>query len=65
MKLIIVLMPFLLLAESIHKPHKEEIKQKCKIVCDTKEYRQKEISKAIEYYKNAKGYSFSTKESSN
>lgn len=60
MRLVIFLIPFLLLAETIQKPHKEEPKQKCKIICDSKEYREKEISKAIEYYKNAKEYTFIT-----
>ncbi len=30
----------------------------CRLVCDKKVYKEQEISEAIEFYKNSKGYGF-------
>lgn len=56
MKFLLLLVPFLLYAETIYKSSDTKKKVDCKIVCDKREYKEKQISKAIEFYKNSKEY---------
>jgi len=60
----ILLLPTLLFCEKIHY-NKSEIADKrvhrkiqCRWVCDKKLYREKEIAKAVSFYKNSKYYKF-------
>ena len=68
--LTILLISLVLFGEKIHETkvapcHEQETqnkKIKCRCVCDKKAYREKEIARAVSFYKNSKRYRF-TKES--
>jgi len=65
-KILFLLLPSLLLSEHIHSKEKtngsQDVKKsskiKCRWVCDKKSYREKEIVKAISFYKHSKYYKF-------
>lgn len=60
MRFLLLFIPFLLGSETIHKSNDAQRVSKidCKIVCNKREYKEKQIAKAIEFYKNSKEYGF-------
>jgi len=63
-RILMFLIPTLLFSEHIHKeqkqkcPKKAEKKINCRWICNKKVYREREIAKAISFYKKSKYYSF-------
>lgn len=58
MRFLLLFIPLLLYAETIYKNSDVQRKIDCKIVCDKREYKEKQIAKAIEFYKNSKEHGF-------